>query len=268
MQELTQAARQRVDDIAARNGVSQDAVLTLLRAVSNGGGSMAQFSHPELGGMGQWSQGGMIMVGDMFNNGLKYRVDSLCNELANLLREMNPYLPPPMQGSGSAAGQSSGWNQGYGGNWWPDGLGSPASSGAQNDMRYAYFPGTRRLAVQQNGQTRVYDTAHHTIFGVSQQQGGGQSLSFSSDYGTVRAEDLQQVDGAPPPYQPAPQQPAWQPEPVNAWQPAPAPFQPAAPAANEGDVLATIEKLADLRARGILTDDEFAGKKAELLSRL
>jgi hypothetical protein len=255
MQELTQAARQRVDDIAARNGVSQDAVLTLLRAVSNGGGGMAQFSHPELGGMGQWSQGGMIMVGDMFNTGLKWRVDGLCNELANLLREMNPFVPPPMQGGGY-------------GSWWPDGLGSPASSGAQNDMRYAYFPGARRLAVQQNGQTRVYDTAHHTIFGVSQQQGGGQSLSFSSDHGTVRAEDLQQVDGPPPQFQQPTQQPAWQPEPVNTWQPAPAPFQPAAPAANEGDVLAKIEKLADLRARGILTDEEFSTKKAELLSRL
>ncbi len=26
---------------------------------------------PELGGMGQWSTGGMLMIGDMFNNGLK-----------------------------------------------------------------------------------------------------------------------------------------------------------------------------------------------------
>ena len=87
----------------------------------------------------------------------------------------------------------------------------------------------------------------------------------------MRAEDLQQVDGPPPQYQqaaPPPQHPAWQPEPVNTWQPAPAPFQPAAPAANEGDVLATIEKLADLRARGILTDEEFSTKKAELLGRL
>ena len=254
MQELTQAAQQRLAEIAARNGVSQDAALTLLRAVSNGGGSMAQFSHPELGGMGQWSQGGMIMVGDMFNNGLKYRVDSLCNELAALLREMNPYLPPA---------QSGGWTQGFGGNWWPDGLGSPASSGAQNDMRYAYFPGPRRLAVQQGGQTRVYDTAHHTIFGVSQQQGGGQSLSFASDHGTVRTEDLQQVDGPPPAWHQAPPPQAWQqPEPVNDRQPA------QAPPSTGGDVLATIEKLADLRARGILTDEEFSAKKAELLGRL
>ncbi|MFC7473276.1 SHOCT domain-containing protein [Dankookia sp. GCM10030260] len=259
MQDLTQTALQRVDDIAARHGVSADAVATLLRAVSNGGGSMAQFSHPELGGMGQWSQGGMTMVGDMFNNGLKYRVDSLCNEVAALLRESNPFVPAPMQGGG--------FNQGFG-NWWPDGLGSPAASGAQNDMRYAYFPASRRLAVQQNGQTRLYDTAYHSISGVSQQQGGGQSLSFVSDHGTVRAADLQQVDGPPSPHRQAvqPPQPAWRPEPATAWQPAPAP--PQASGGNDGDVLAKIEKLAELRGRGILTEEEFSTKKAELLSRL
>jgi len=34
------------------------------------------------------------------------------------------------------------------------------------------------------------------------------------------------------------------------------------------DVMATIEKLADLKAKGILTDEEFAAKKAELLKKL
>jgi Short C-terminal domain len=33
-------------------------------------------------------------------------------------------------------------------------------------------------------------------------------------------------------------------------------------------VFATIEKLAQLHAKGILSDEEFAAKKAELLSRL
>jgi hypothetical protein len=36
----------------------------------------------------------------------------------------------------------------------------------------------------------------------------------------------------------------------------------------EADVFAAIERLADLRAKGILTDEEFTEKKAELLSRL
>ncbi len=44
---------------------------------------------------------------------------------------------------------------------------------------------------------------------------------------------------------------------------------PAAPAGIKPDeVMATIEKLADLKAKGILTDDEFSAKKAELLKKL
>jgi membrane protease subunit (stomatin/prohibitin family) len=43
----------------------------------------------------------------------------------------------------------------------------------------------------------------------------------------------------------------------------------AAPAAiKPEDVMATLEKLADLKAKGILTEEEFAGKKAELLKKL
>ncbi len=47
-------------------------------------------------------------------------------------------------------------------------------------------------------------------------------------------------------------------------------LQPAAPApaVNADEVLATIEKLGDLKARGLLTDEEFAAKKAELLKKL
>ncbi|WP_428421534.1 SPFH domain-containing protein [Methylibium sp.] len=44
---------------------------------------------------------------------------------------------------------------------------------------------------------------------------------------------------------------------------------PTAPAAIAPDqVMATIEKLADLKGKGILTDEEFAAKKAELLKKL
>jgi len=42
---------------------------------------------------------------------------------------------------------------------------------------------------------------------------------------------------------------------------------PAPPAAPE-DVMALIEKLADLKAKGVLTEDEFAAKKTELLKKL
>ncbi len=43
---------------------------------------------------------------------------------------------------------------------------------------------------------------------------------------------------------------------------------PAAVGVKPEDVMATIEKLAELRGKGILTDEEFASKKAELLKKL
>ncbi|RAI59960.1 SHOCT domain-containing protein [Roseicella frigidaeris] len=260
MQDLTPEARRRLDDIAARHGVSADAAATLLQALVQGGGGMAQFSHPELGGMGQWSQGGMIMVGDMFNQGLRARVDALCTELAGLLRE-GPVFAAPAPGA-AAGGFGEGFGGGFGGNWWPAELGAPASSGGQNDMRYAYFPAARRLAVQQGGRTSLYDTGTRQIYGASQQQGAGQSLSFSTDQGTVRLEELQPLDAAPaappmaPPSAPAPAAAA-------------SPMAPPPQAAPEGgDPLALIERLAGLREKGILSDEEFAAKKAELLRRL
>src|SRR3981081_3288782 len=66
---------------AHRHSISSDAVRTILRALRSGGGSMAQFSHPEFGGMSQWSPG-MTMVGDMFNNGWKSKRNAVCSELA------------------------------------------------------------------------------------------------------------------------------------------------------------------------------------------
>jgi hypothetical protein len=36
----------------------------------------------------------------------------------------------------------------------------------------------------------------------------------------------------------------------------------------DGDIFTSIEKLATLQSRGILTEQEFLAKKAELLSRL
>ena len=51
-----------------------------------------------------------------------------------------------------------------------------------------------------------------------------------------------------------------------------APVAPTAPAAPVGvkpeEVMATLEKLADLKAKGILTQEEFDAKKAELLKKL
>jgi non-heme chloroperoxidase len=82
--EARHAAEGALASIAGRHGFSFGAVSAMFEAVQRGGGRMAQFSHPEFGGFGQWMQGGMTMVGDMFDHALKDRVAALCAELAEL----------------------------------------------------------------------------------------------------------------------------------------------------------------------------------------
>ena len=192
MPQLTEEGRRIVDEVAARHQVSADAVLTLLTALAAGHGSQAQFSHPDLGGMGQWSRGGMVMVGDMFNNALKARVDALCTELAALLERTEPFAVPAQSQSQSqgAPGVEPVRSGPPAAGWWPAELGTPASVGAQNDLRYAYFPGARRLAIDLGGRISVHDTGEHRISGVSQQQGADRSITLTSQLGLVRVADL------------------------------------------------------------------------------
>ena len=293
MQDLTPEGQRALQDVANRHGVSLDAATTLFLALIRGNGYQAQFSHPELGGMGQWSQGGMLMIGDMFNNGLKYRVDGLCNELANLVHAQPGLLaPPPSTQYQSQGGGTVSFFRSGSGSWWPAELGSPSSSGAQNDLRYAFFPQARRLAIQVGGDLRLYDTGEHQIGGVSQQQSGDQSLTFTSQFGLVRLWDLPQVpldraaqnepapvtpaapQDMPPPraFEPAPEPVS---APVSSPAPEPAPMRAAESATQDGpsqqsaqEILTTIERLAELRRKDILTEEEFAAKKAALLSRL
>ena len=264
MQELTSEGFQIVEGLAQTYCVSSDAVTVLLRALVAGNGYQAQFNHPELGGMGQWSQGGMIMIGDMFNHGLKNKINALCEDLSNRLRNQPLFAPAASQTQTQRQGAPSVsfFAQGPNSSWWPADLGVPSAVGAQNDMRYACFPATRRLAIRQGGMTRVYDTGEHVIGGFSQQQGGDQSLTFNSQFGLVRVADLPVV--SPATENDAP------PSPVAAAKAASAPAEPitvSAPGAND-DIFALIERLADLREKNILTDEEFAAKKTELLSRL
>ena len=289
MEELTAEGRRRLEEIAQRHGVSLDATTTLLRALALGNGTQAQFNHPDLGGMGQWSRGGMIMVGDMFNNGLKARVDSLCNELAGLLGDGGIYMQT-RSGSQSQS-QRRGGNgvslfmsgSASGNQWWPAELGSPDATGAQNDLRYAWFSRARRLAIQRNGQVQVYDTGNHTIGGFSQQQSGDQSLTFTSQFGLVRVSELPLITGGDEPTHLPPAREAAQVTPSPDWSaPTPSPSLPeravdvpptraqaaAVPPAASEDIFSKLEKLAELHQKGILTQEEFSAKKAELLARI
>jgi hypothetical protein len=210
------------------------------------------------------------MIGDMFNNQLKGRVDNLCCEISNLLGSQPGLL---QTGSFQSQTQSNGYNSGdaYGlhgqsdlfvpdprSQWYPAELGAPSALGAQNNVRYAYFANAHRLAVDTGGDVWVYDTLNHQIGGFSQQQGGSDSLTFSSQFGPVPVATLPVVYRNGQPVAPA------------------APNTPSSPSNSLGganplppaDIYQAIEQLGNLKDKGILTDDEFSSKKAELLSRI
>jgi hypothetical protein len=113
-------------------------------------------------------------------------------------------------------------------------------------------------------------TGEHRISEFSQQQGDDQSLTFTSQYGLVRVPDLPLVfphdDQSQIPSSPASATPSQMPGSV------PPAMVVAAPTPVESlsmeDIVKTIERLAELRQKNILTEEEFAAKKAELLSRL
>jgi len=271
MPRLTEEAQKVVEDVAARHGISADAVTHMLLAVSAGHGTQAQFNHPELGGMGQWSQGGMTMVGDMFNNALKARVDSLCADLSDIVQSHSLFSSPI-----SSQSQSQGAGLGASGvslfveetPEWPAELGQPSSVGTQNDVRYAYFPEKRRLAIKVGGRIRVYDTGEHRIAGFGQAQGGGQSLSFTSQFGLVRVSDLPVVgDGSE-----SPARTVELAKPVSSASPKPGSHTAQSPDAvrnmSDDQVFSRIERLAELFEKRILNEAEYEAKKAELLARL
>lgn len=285
MQPLSPAGQQVINDLAQRYGFSPVAVASLLEAVIHGQGRMAQFNHPEFGGSGQWMAGGMIMLSDMFNYALKSQVDGLCGELATLVNNSPDLI---RSGSFQTQSQSDGYAQrqdgynpqaqdetgpigpvslfiapsgGSSGEWWGADLRWPTSTGAQNDVRYAYFAQARRLAIDLHGQVTIYDTLDHQIGGFSQQQSYGGSLTFSSQYGLVEVSRLPVLSvNNQPPRSSAPNEATTAPPPPIS---ADLPLR-----SGENDIFALIERLAELHAKGIFSAEEFAAKKAELLGRI
>lgn len=293
MTSLSDAGIQLVQNLAQRHDLSTDGVTHMLFAIQNGNGSMAQFNHPEFGGCGQWMRGGMTMVSDLFNNQLKYRVDSICNDIAN---ELGKHQATPFSGSFQSQTQNgvnsqtqAGGGMGSGNNlfapdpeanWWPQEFGVPNALGAQNQVRYANFSQSHRLAVKTGSDVWVYDTKDHHVSGFSQQQGSGGSITFTSQYGTVDLSTLPVIsrNGVMQPIAThaasvpvsfvagATSQPAFQNTGANS--PAVALPGPVAESPSTEDIIETLERLGGLRDKGYVTEEEFATKKAELLSRL
>ena len=177
-----------VERLAKQHCLSPAAVQVVLVALRRGGGRMAQFSHADFGGMSQWSPG-MSMVGDMFNTQLKSRLDALCTDIVSHLTASEVVGSDVSSRPEEVSYRSEATSPA----WWPNGLGHPAAVGSQNDLRYAIFPESRRLVIDDLGKISTYDIGDHQIFGVAQAQSSERTLSFTSQSGLVKVTDLNKV---------------------------------------------------------------------------
>lgn len=184
---MTTSEESLIVRLAMRHSVSPDAVRTVLHALRSGGG-MAQFSHPDFGGMSQWSTG-MTMVGDMFNDDLKSRLNALCTELSAYLVESGTTDQASAAGDAPVSYRSPAARD----DWFPAEFGAPSAVGSQNSLRYAVFPAKHRLVIDDGRRVETYDTGDHQIYGIAQAQSSDQTLTFTSQDGLVRVADLRRV---------------------------------------------------------------------------
>ena len=169
----------RIQDLASKHGFSAEATEFIAAAIKSAGGRFAHWKHPDLGGFGQWVPGMTTLAPR--DPALETRLDKLCLDVLSLLRASgHPDIP----------GQDDSPV------WWPKTLGlQPDAAGGQNQVRYAYFAGPHRLAVDRgDGRVTVYDTGDHRVHGVSQAAGAGDGLVFSSQRGEASLDALTVVE--------------------------------------------------------------------------
>ncbi|MES1923996.1 SHOCT domain-containing protein [Salinisphaera sp. T31B1] len=271
MSRLPAEAQPHIETLAQRHGFSEDAITRLLAAVAEGQGRMAEFDHPEFGGPAMWMTGGMLMLTDSGNHALKAQVDAACNDVAALLAR-EPWLRAATIAPAARAGQHQYQSQrsgvpaytgergvaAAGDRHWPADLGTPSVTGSQNGLHYAWFSQTCRLAVEDEQGLRLFDTGEYRVTGAAQQQSDGQGrFTLTTQYGPLNLAELPQVG-------------------VASAGPSGATERPAEPTSEPGDarrsgdeaIFAAIERLGELKERGLLSIEEFDAKKAELLARL
>lgn len=164
-----------IAEIAAEFKVQEITVSKLLDGLQKNSGRQVQFNIAELGGMGQWQSGGMVMVGDMFNNELKAKVDRLCKVLVQMpaKAESNPFVPIQ-----SSVGSNRFAN----------------IKGSQNGISYAYYQTEAILEITDENGLKKYSTEGYLLTGVQQSQSNdSRKLSFSHSGGSVEIKDLKQI---------------------------------------------------------------------------
>jgi hypothetical protein len=168
--------KKEIKRLAKKYGFSEETIETLLNGLIQSGGNQVQFNIFELGGMGQW-QSGMVMIGDMFNNGLKNTVNNLCYELVELVRN------PPAEKNKSKTEKSKK-------------VDAPTFKGSQNETGYQYFATKNRLEILKDGKVKTkYDTSGFELTGAQQQQNNSEKdFTFQDKNGkTLSLKDFKKL---------------------------------------------------------------------------
>jgi hypothetical protein len=187
-----------IPSIAQRYHVSLDAAREVERALRATGGRQAQFSHPELGGTGQWMPG-MLMIHAGADRQLRARVEGLLDEVAAVIRGSETASPAALARDPNAPAASSRVDLPAGESWWPASYGHPTAHGCQSGIRYALFPGRRCVLVQVGSRIDCFDTADHKVRGVGQtsassvepQQGHASRLVLTTAAGEIPLDHLE-----------------------------------------------------------------------------
>ncbi|MES1930760.1 hypothetical protein SADO_15969 [Salinisphaera dokdonensis CL-ES53] len=250
----------RLAALAEQYGFSEAAVRHLFEAVTEGGGDMAMFDHDEFHGPGQWMRGGLIMTTTPGDRVLNNAIESLCNRLSALLRAQQVQEQP---GRKRISPTARAWDTSAAPRqrWWPAEWGDPVATGQADDLAYAFFDDAARLAIQHGHDVDLYKTADHHITGISQaQQGPTGSLVFTTPFGELELAQLERCDSS--------RQNADGPTRSDRMADNGENCADASSTQSSTEILDAIKELGALHRDGVLTDEEFAAKKQDLLQRL
>jgi hypothetical protein len=131
------------------------------------------------------------------------------------------------------------------------------------------------LVIEEDGKRSIYDTKHHQISGISQQQGSGQSYQFTSQDGHVDLSSLSLISNIDEQKRPEMEETS---ETEEGKQKTPEIAYDVTHAYSSGAevnskspediIISTIEKINILFEKGQITEEEFKSKKQELLAKL
>lgn len=171
---------QEYQRIAQQYGVSAEAVQQLAHALIRGRLKTARFNHPELGGIGKWRRGD-VLLGDVRDEDHKTLVWRLAEELMPLLKHV------PLPASSEENEQTLVMP------WWGDRLlGEPIITDRFESVQYGYFLESRRVIVLRGDDLIHYDADGLLVTGLVRRvsPSRGLELILQTVTGEVNVEAL------------------------------------------------------------------------------